>query len=305
MLYNCEIRNCRHGASTIIAWSNKVFIINCRFLNNGASDSSFLCDHMWMGGNSWVLINNCYFDNCTDVGCAMDNCQHVAIVNCIFRNCKCGAFTWYDVDSDWPVPNDLLIANCIINQANCNCGCYIGSGTGRYPERVRIINCEFHGNGSTSIGIDIRKGSKIEIEHCTIGWHKDYGIKADDAHWLEVRNSTINDVSVGIYFTGSGEKGIIENVRFIAISDKAISGSQPNLKIGFHEVDNTPIGGSYYVTGIITRVDVGDYGGNFANYTPPEGKEGMIIVAIDTNSTSPGKRLYVYANGAWHYVDLT
>jgi len=61
----------------------------------------------------------------------------------------------------------------------------------------------------------------------------------------------------------------------------------------------------YFASGVITRVDVGDYGGNFANYTPPSGEEGMIIIAIDTNSTNPGKRLYVYANGAWHYVDLT
>jgi|GEM_PF-2738822 len=60
-----------------------------------------------------------------------------------------------------------------------------------------------------------------------------------------------------------------------------------------------------FASGIITKADVGDYGGNFANYTPPEGEEGMIIVAIDTNSTNPGKRLYVYANGEWHYVDLT
>jgi len=50
---------------------------------------------------------------------------------------------------------------------------------------------------------------------------------------------------------------------------------------------------------------VDDYGGNFANFTPPEGFEGRIIVAIDTNSTNPGQRLYVYANGKWNYVDLT
>jgi len=57
--------------------------------------------------------------------------------------------------------------------------------------------------------------------------------------------------------------------------------------------------------GIITKVDVDDYGGNFANYTPPTGKEGLIVIAIDTNATNPGKRLYVYANGEWHYVDLS
>ncbi len=59
------------------------------------------------------------------------------------------------------------------------------------------------------------------------------------------------------------------------------------------------------VLGLITKVDVGDYGGNFANYTPPTGKEGLMIIAIDTNPTNPGKRLYICANGAWHHVDLT
>jgi hypothetical protein len=58
-------------------------------------------------------------------------------------------------------------------------------------------------------------------------------------------------------------------------------------------------------SGLITKVDVGDYGGNFANYTPPAGEEGLMVIAIDTNSTSPGKRLYIYANGQWNYVDLT
>jgi len=57
--------------------------------------------------------------------------------------------------------------------------------------------------------------------------------------------------------------------------------------------------------GIKTKYFVDDYGGNFANFTPPAGEDGLIIIAIDTNSTNPGKRLYVYANGEWHYVDLT
>jgi len=57
--------------------------------------------------------------------------------------------------------------------------------------------------------------------------------------------------------------------------------------------------------GIRTKTMVADYGGDFANFTPPTGKEGLMIIAIDTNATSPGKRLYVYANGQWNYVDLT
>ena len=50
---------------------------------------------------------------------------------------------------------------------------------------------------------------------------------------------------------------------------------------------------------------VADYGGGFANFVPPTGFEGRIIVAIDTNATTPGKRIYVYANAAWNYVNLT
>jgi hypothetical protein len=57
--------------------------------------------------------------------------------------------------------------------------------------------------------------------------------------------------------------------------------------------------------GLVSRADVADYGGAFATYTPPTGEEGMIILAADTNATTPGQRIYAYVNGAWHYVDLT
>ena len=56
---------------------------------------------------------------------------------------------------------------------------------------------------------------------------------------------------------------------------------------------------------VVLRRDSGDYGGNFSTYTPPSGEEGLIIIANDTNSTSPGHRIYIYSGGAWHYVDLT
>jgi hypothetical protein len=56
---------------------------------------------------------------------------------------------------------------------------------------------------------------------------------------------------------------------------------------------------------VLPRVDVGDYGGNFANYTPPAGEEGAMVVAVDTNAGAPGKRLYIFADGRWNYVGLT
>jgi len=50
-----------------------------------------------------------------------------------------------------------------------------------------------------------------------------------------------------------------------------------------------------------------DYGGNFATYTPPttDNEDGDMILVEDTNATAPGRRLYVYLNGVWYYVDLT
>ena len=52
------------------------------------------------------------------------------------------------------------------------------------------------------------------------------------------------------------------------------------------------------------RRDAGDYGGNFASYTPPPGAEGRMVIAEDTNATTPGRRIYVYSSGAWRYSSL-
>lgn len=49
----------------------------------------------------------------------------------------------------------------------------------------------------------------------------------------------------------------------------------------------------------------GNYGGGFANFTPPAGQEGQIMIVQDTNATNPGVRLYAFSGGAWHYVNLT
>ncbi|AQQ75539.1 hypothetical protein JDFR1000234_64 [uncultured archaeal virus] len=53
------------------------------------------------------------------------------------------------------------------------------------------------------------------------------------------------------------------------------------------------------------RVFSADYGGAFATFTPPSGWEGAMLIAEDTNATTPGQRLYVYVGGAWRYIDLT
>jgi len=68
--------------------------------------------------------------------------------------------------------------------------------------------------------------------------------------------------------------------------------------------DNFPEGASFGNL-ISLRRDAGDYGGGFSSYTPPSGREGAMLVAEDTNSGSPGVRLYVYSGGTWRYVNLS
>jgi len=62
---------------------------------------------------------------------------------------------------------------------------------------------------------------------------------------------------------------------------------------------------SFYIPRFELSYDSGDYGGNFATYTPPTGWEGRVHLAEDTNATAPGRRIYVYIGGAWRYADLT
>lgn len=59
------------------------------------------------------------------------------------------------------------------------------------------------------------------------------------------------------------------------------------------------------ISGLVAY-EAGDYGGGFANYTPPEVKDVDFDIRVveDTNATTPGKRLYIYAGGKWSYVDL-
>ncbi|WP_457641453.1 hypothetical protein [Persephonella sp.] len=60
-----------------------------------------------------------------------------------------------------------------------------------------------------------------------------------------------------------------------------------------------------YINGLVAY-ESADYGGGFATYTPPSVDGDFDIrVVEDTNATTPGKRLYIYAGGVWHYVALT
>ncbi len=48
----------------------------------------------------------------------------------------------------------------------------------------------------------------------------------------------------------------------------------------------------------------GDFGTDWSGLSL-NSDEGWVVVANNTNATAPGKRLYIYANGSWHYVSLT
>ncbi len=52
--------------------------------------------------------------------------------------------------------------------------------------------------------------------------------------------------------------------------------------------------------------DESDYGEEFANYSPtlPAETDFDIRIVRNTNAKTPGKRLYIYANGIWHYLNL-
>ena len=59
----------------------------------------------------------------------------------------------------------------------------------------------------------------------------------------------------------------------------------------------------------LVGVDVGYYGSTFSGYTPPAVVDDTVTtdirLVINTNATTPAKRLYVYGNGAWSYAALT
>jgi hypothetical protein len=48
----------------------------------------------------------------------------------------------------------------------------------------------------------------------------------------------------------------------------------------------------------------GDFGGSFVKVSLPPGREGMLLVAVDTNPSAPAKRMYVFGNATWTYVEV-
>jgi len=145
----------------------------------------------------------------------------------------------------------------------------------------------------------------------------DYGITFADIYNMDIVQANIRlgyitrnilkdfrayDVTFGVYQHGAhGWRFQTSNAALnAALTRLAIAGGADIADV---DVVNAYLDASQYSA--VLRRDSGDYGGNFANYTPPTGREGLTIVAEDTNATAPGRRIYVYSGGAWRYVNLT
>jgi len=179
-------------------------------------------------------------------------------------------------------------------------------------------------SGDTEDRIILREDQRIIFPTALI---KDVGYyiidfrSADDTAWGQLRVGTASITTIqGLYDlvikTVTGASRYIElqshdGTAFVT-HIKMMGGVLTVLTNLLPDTDNAVDLGSstlrwkdgYFSNLVSIRRDAGDYGGNFANYTPPTGREGALLVAEDTNAVSPGRRLYVYSGGAWRYVDL-
>ena len=154
-----------------------------------------------------------------------------------------------------------------------------------YPLRLTHIT-----TGTPAAGI----GAGIEFEIHTAGSNYEVG-------------ATIEAVATDVT-DGSEDFDLIFKLMAggATVAEKARLTSDGKLGIGVSPDEAVHASGKgYFTEGVRVRQDVDDYGGNFTNYTPPTGANGLIILAEDTNATNPGRRLYAYINGNWRYVDLT
>ena len=175
---------------------------------------------------------------------------------------------------------NVSVENAIING-------YTGSDS--VNDTIRLYNCQNvkfknvieDGNGAYS-GMAIVDSQRCVFMNCEFKNNADWGVR-------EVTSTTPPDYNVFLncYFENNG----LGNFNLVG---------EHNLIINAHD-------DIMFWLMTVTEVYRDDYGGGFANFTPPTPKRaGHMFFAEDTNSTSPGKRLYVSLDGStWSYVDLT
>jgi len=119
--------------------------------------------------------------------------------------------------------------------------------------------------------------------------------------WQQVNLGTLQ-IASGIYVAGASNLSQHDSATF-NLQGRDTSGAQ-NVTVA----RMVPHAGNpmfEFTKAAILLRQSGDYGGDFASYTPPTGREGAMIVAEDTNVGTPGRRIYVYSGGAWRYVALS
>jgi len=103
------------------------------------------------------------------------------------------------------------------------------------------------------------------------------------------------------YIDFKADKNADRDARILKTSSHGLLfevGGASSLKTGLEIKDDGHV--------CLTRVMRDDYGGNFANFTPPTADAGKIVLAEDTNSGGPARRQYVCIDGTnWTYVDLS
>jgi len=168
------------------------------------------------------------------------------------------------------------------------------SSTGVYLYTDKDINPVPAYDNARNLGRDIERWCRIWFGTELIG-------KSDDATDVETLKDSPSATFRGAYWDAVAAASVDRDASILHRMLSTTPTSEIAFQIAGADVGKFRDDGAF----VLKRVDVADYGGDFVNYTPPAGEEGAMVVAVDTNVTAPGQRLYIYANGAWRYTPLT
>lgn len=79
----CQIKNTYAGAGVVFAGtsSSNVLVTKCIFDTNGFGTGSFICDHMYLGDVTNVVVSGCIMGDCSDTGVACEGTQGAVVSN--------------------------------------------------------------------------------------------------------------------------------------------------------------------------------------------------------------------------------
>jgi hypothetical protein len=206
--------------------------------------------------------------------------------------------------------DSLAVDKILLDSANQDVNLYRAAANTLKTDSLFHIKCPLSGDVGNVFKVDRYDGTRLfEIAQWDIGTVKLDPPPAD-------ATTTLQDSPL-LYFTGRYWDGTASIYRLAKIFHRMLSTTPTSeLVFAIAGVDYLTVGDNGIVASkdidgntnsvlVRVRTDVADYGGGFLNYTPPAGAEGALVLAADTNATTPGQRLYCYVNGTWRYVDLT